>query len=35
MISKNINEIEDKLETHEVDLNAIKISDQAATAFVT
>ena len=34
MISNNVDEIEDKLEAHEADLNAIEISDQAATAFV-
>jgi transposase InsO family protein len=34
MISANVDEIEDKLEAHEADLNAVEISDQAATAFV-
>ena len=35
MISNNVNKIKDKLKAHEADLNAIEISDQAATAFIT
>jgi gag-polypeptide of LTR copia-type/Pol polyprotein, beta-barrel domain len=33
MIHTNVNMIEDKLEAHEVDLNALKFSSQAATVF--
>jgi gag-polypeptide of LTR copia-type len=33
MIHTNVNVIEDKLEAHEVDLNALEVSSQAATAF--
>jgi Reverse transcriptase (RNA-dependent DNA polymerase)/gag-polypeptide of LTR copia-type/Pol polyprotein, beta-barrel domain len=34
MISTNVDKIETKLEAHEADLDAIEISDQAATAFI-
>jgi gag-polypeptide of LTR copia-type len=34
MISTNIDEIEEKLEAHEADLDAVEISSQAATAFI-
>jgi len=35
MITHVPNEIEECLEAHEANLNAIKMSDQAATAFIT
>ena len=35
MITRIPDEIEESLEAHEVDLNALEISDQAATAFIT
>jgi hypothetical protein len=34
MITRVPEEIEERLEAHEADLNALEISDQAATAFV-